>query len=91
MPPITETPIPVTLSEPPINTTPRTSFFMLRPRQPSALYFNEVNISEFLRRWNIECEDASLTRPQKCQRIGDYCSLEVKEVVELLPGYDDKD
>jgi hypothetical protein len=95
MPPTTatdvETPIPVTLSSPPTSTPPRSGYFMLRPGQPGALSFNEVNVSEFLRRWNIECEDAGLTGPQKCQRVGDYCSPEVKEVVELLPGYDEKD
>lgn len=93
MPPTTETPIPptpVTLPDHPTSTL-RTGFFMLRPGQPGALYFNELNVSEFLRRWNIECEDAGLTGPQKCQRIGDYCSPELKEVVELLPRYDDKD
>ena len=92
MPPTTttdvETPIPVTPRSL-LASTPRYGLFMLRPGQPGALYFNEYDVSEFLRRWNIEYEDASLTGPQKCQRIRDYCSPEVKEVVELLPGYDD--
>jgi hypothetical protein len=64
---------------------------MGRPGQPGALYFDKYNISEFLRRWDIECEDYGLTGPQNCQRVGDYCSPEIKDVIELLPGYDEND
>jgi hypothetical protein len=60
---------------------------MPRPGQDGALKFDKTNVSEFLRRWNIECEDYGLTDAQKCSRVGDYCIKEVKEVIELLPGY----
>jgi hypothetical protein len=62
---------------------------MPRPGQPGAMYFDKTDVSEFLRRWNIECEDYGLTNRQKCTRIGDYCSKDVKEVIELLPGHSD--
>jgi hypothetical protein len=88
MPPATttdvETPIPIAQTNPPIAT--RFSAVMSRPGQPDALYFDKFNISEFLPRWNIECEDFSLTGPQKCQ---DYHTPEIKDVIELLPGYDE--
>src|SRR5205814_627723 len=60
---------------------------MPRPGQPGALHFDNTNVSEFLRRWNIECEDFGLTDAQKCARIPDYCTSETKDVVELLDGY----
>ena len=49
-----------------------------------------TNITEFLRRWNIECEDFGLTNPQKCTRLPDYCTPETKDTIELLSGYKDK-
>jgi len=30
---------------------------MPRPGQPGAPFFDDTNVTEFLRRWNIECED----------------------------------
>ena len=36
---------------------------MPRPGQPGALHFDNMNISEFLRRWNNECEDFRPYRP----------------------------
>ena len=62
---------------------------MPRPGQDGALKFDKTNVSEFLQRWNIECEDYGLTDAQKCSRVGDYCVKDVREVIELLPGYDD--
>jgi len=61
---------------------------MPRPRQP--LYFDGTDVSEFLRRWNIECEDFGINEPKKCARLPYYCSKEVKEVVEILDGYEER-
>jgi hypothetical protein len=60
---------------------------MIRPRQHGALYFDKTNITDFLRRWNIECEDYDPNDKQKCARIIDYCSLETQEIIEVLEGY----
>ena len=62
---------------------------MPRPGQPGALHFDNMNISEFLRRWNNECEDFGLTDPQKCTRLPDYCTSETKDAIELLSGYNE--
>ena len=61
------------------------------PGQSGALYFDNTNVTEFLRHWNIECEDFSLTDAQKCARIPDYCTPETKDVIELLDGYKTND
>ena len=60
---------------------------MPHPGQPGALHFDNMNVSEFLCRWNIECEDFGLTDPQKCTRLPDYCTSETKDTIELLSGY----
>ena len=60
---------------------------MIRPGQHGALYFDKTNITDFLRRWNIECEDYDLNDRQKCARIIDYCSAETQEIIEVLEGY----
>jgi hypothetical protein len=41
----------------------RTVGVMPRPGQPGALHFDISDVSEFLRRWNLECEDFGLTDP----------------------------
>ena len=64
---------------------------MPRAGQPGALYFDNTNVTEFLHRWNIECEDFGLTDAQKCARIPDYCTPETKDVIELLDGYKNND
>jgi len=60
---------------------------MPRPEQPGTPHFDGMNVTEFLRRWNIECEDAGLTKSQKCDRFPYYCTDDVQSVVELLDGY----
>ena len=60
---------------------------MPRPEQPGTPHFDGMNITEFLRRWNIECEDAGLTKSQKCDRFPYYCTNDIQSVVELLDVY----
>ena len=60
---------------------------MIRPGQQGALYFDKADVTDFLRRWNIECEDYGLNDNQKCARIIDYCSKETQEIIEVLEGY----
>lgn len=64
---------------------------MPRPRQPDTPLFNGTDITEFLRCWNIEWEDVRLTKPQRCGRLPCYCTPNVKDVIELLDGYVEKD
>jgi Protein of unknown function (DUF4100) len=63
---------------------------MPRPNQSGALYFDKTNITDFLRRWDIECEDYGLTDSQKCARIIDYCAKDIQDVIELLKGYTER-
>ena len=63
---------------------------MPHSEQPDAPCFDDKNVTEFLRRWNIECEDAEFINPQKCDRLPYYCTEQVQSVVELLDGYIDK-
>jgi hypothetical protein len=60
---------------------------MSRFSQPGALFFDNANVTEFLRRWNIECEDYGLTDIQKCVRLPDYCTAKTKDLIEILDGY----
>ena len=74
------------LTTPP-STIIRSAGVMPRPGQPGAPFFDNTNVTEFLRRWNLECEDFGLTDRQKCARLPDYCTPKTKDVVELLDGY----
>ena len=58
-----------------------------RPGQDSVLYFDKVNITDFLRHWDIACEDCDISDEKKCAWIIDYCSPEVQEIIEVLEGY----
>jgi len=60
---------------------------MPRPGQPGAPFFDDINVTEFLRHWNIKCEDFGLSDAQKCARLPDYCTPKTKDVVELFEGY----
>ena len=60
---------------------------MPRPGQPDALHFDNTNVTEFLHRWNNECEDFDLNEPQRYTHLPDYCTPETKDTIELLSGY----
>jgi hypothetical protein len=73
-----------------MDTTPpviRFGAIMPCPEQRGALSFDGNGITEFLRRWNLECQDFGLTDAQKCERIPYYCSEEIKELIKFLDGY----
>jgi hypothetical protein len=65
----------------------RLGAMMPRPGQPGAVSFDGNDVTKFLQRWNIECEDFGLTDTQKCERILYYCTDEIKELIEFLEGY----
>jgi hypothetical protein len=60
---------------------------MPRPGQPGAMEFNGVNVMEFLKNWNIECDDYGLNDVQKCVWLPNYCTPIIKDIVKLLEGY----
>ena len=64
---------------------------MLRPGQPGAPFFDKVNVTDFLRHWNAECEDCGLDVTRKCERLWFYCSEDVKRTIEFFDGYRRKD
>lgn len=79
-------PTPVTPIEPP---TLSVSAFMRRPGQPGSLgHFNGENASDFLEKYNMECELFSVNEQQRGLRFQHYCTLEVEEIVKILPGYE---
>src|SRR5947207_4629162 len=63
---------------------------MPRPDQPNALHFDTTNITEFLGRWDSECDDFDFDESKKCIRLSDYCTLKNKETIQLLFGYKTK-
>ena len=65
--------------------------WMLRPGQPGAPYFDKVNVTDFLRQWNAECDDCGLDAKRKCERLWSYCSEEVKQTLEFFEGYRQQD
>ena len=77
---------------PPAPTTSvHTVFIMPRPGQPGSMLFDGNNVTEFLDNWDLNCEDYELTDVQKCTRLPNYCTPEIKDVVKLLNGYISRD
>ena len=58
-----------------------------RSDQNDILYFDKINIFDFLCRWDIECEDYNLFDKKKYARIIDYCSSEIQKIIEILEDY----
>jgi len=49
--------------------------------------FEKANITEFLRRWNIECDTFGLSEEERCVNLPLYCVPETQDIVEILGGY----
>src|SRR5947207_15593588 len=64
---------------------------MPRPGEPGVPFFDKVDVTDFLRHWNIECEDCGFSGRQKCERLWFYCSDEVRDIIEFFEGYRRKD
>lgn len=64
---------------------------MPRPSQPGALCFDGMGVTDFLKEWNIECEEYGLTDVQKCKKLPRYCNKEIGDTIEKLKGYIDGD
>jgi hypothetical protein len=58
------------------------------PGEPGALHFDKLDVSEFLRWWNIRADDFGLTGSQKCDRVLDYCAQGVQNIIPDLDGFE---
>jgi hypothetical protein len=83
----------VSVSPPPSPSLPSRVFGSVipYPGEPGARCFDKSDISEFLRWWNIRADDFGLSGPQKCDRVLDYCALDIREVVCDLDGFESGD
>ena len=73
------------------NVTRVMSSVMPRPGQPGALLFDNTNISEFLERWNIECDAFGLTTTERCVNLPLYCIRPTMKLVKAFKGYAARD
>ena len=59
---------------------------MPRRRQSGVHFLDNTNVTEFLRRRNIECEDCGVSEGTKCARLPDYCSPKTKILLNSSKG-----
>ena len=64
---------------------------MPRPGQPGALSFDGNSITDFLKDWEMECEEYGLTDAQKCKKLPRYCTKDIGEAIQKLDGYAEGD
>ncbi|RDL34481.1 uncharacterized protein BP5553_07609 [Venustampulla echinocandica] len=57
---------------------------MLAPGMLGALYFEGVNVTEFLERYGDQCEDANLKEGEKLKRLLRYCSIAIGQYVKAM-------
>jgi len=79
-------------TEAPKPPTPMTvyHFRMPRPGEAGALYFDKANVTEFLRRWEEECEEVGYTDQQKCTKLPAYCAEDIRIAIKSMVGYEIK-
>src|SRR5579859_4235505 len=65
-------------------------FRMPRPGEAGALFFDKTNVSEFLKRWEEECEEVGYTDAQKCVKLPAYCAEDTRITIRNLKGYEEK-
>jgi len=61
-------------------------FRMPRPGDAGALFFDKTNITEFLKRWEEECDEVRYTDAQKCVKLPAYCTKIANVVGGRLEG-----
>ena len=62
---------------------------MPRPGQPGALGpFDGHRVTEFLKNWDLECDEYGLSDGQKCKKLPKYCSREIGDVIQDMKGYE---
>src|SRR5579859_2772581 len=65
-------------------------FRMPRPGEAGTLFFDKTNVSEFLKRWEEECEEVGYTDAQKCVKLPAYCAEDTRIAIRNLKGYEEK-
>src|SRR5579859_1856522 len=65
-------------------------FRMPRPGEAGALFFDKTNVSEFLKRWEEECEEIGYTDAQKSVKLPAYCAEETRIAIRNLGGFEEK-
>jgi phosphoserine phosphatase len=65
-------------------------FRMPRPGEAGALSFNKANVTEFLKRWEEECDEVGYSDAQKCTKLPTYCAEDLRIAVESLEGFASK-
>ena len=62
---------------------------MPRPGQPGALGpFDGTRVTEFLKNWDLECEEYGLSERLKCKKLPKYCNKEIEDVIQDMKGYE---
>ena len=51
------------------------------------MLFDKTNVTEFLRRWDIECDTFGLSAEERCVSLPLYCTPNTQDLIEVLPGY----
>src|SRR5216117_4201034 len=59
--------------------------------QPGAMSFDGNNVTDFLKDWDMECEEYGLTDVQKCKKLPRYCNKDIGEAIQMLQGYVNED
>src|SRR5579859_1753890 len=65
-------------------------FRMPHPGEAGALFFDKTNVTEFLKRWEEECDEVGYTDAQKCVKLPAYCAEDTRIAIRNLRGYEAK-
>jgi len=65
-------------------------FRMPRPGEAGALSFDKTNVTEFLKRWEEECDEVGYTKAQKWVKLPAYCAEDTRIAIRNLKGYEEK-
>ena len=60
---------------------------LIQSNQNDILYFDKINIIDFLCYWNIEYKNYELIDAQKYIHIIDYCFMKIQKIIEILENY----
>ena len=55
--------------------------------QAGATEFDGNNVTDFLDRWEMFCDEYGFNEEERCCRLLRYCVAAIGEIVEILPGY----
>src|SRR5437773_498716 len=64
---------------------------MPHPGQPGALSFDGNSITDFLKDWEMQCEEYGLIDTQKCKKLPRYYTKDIGEAIQKLDRYAEGD